>query len=129
MTYTKQIVNSEKAPAPIGPYNQARWAGNMLYISGQIPLDTQTGDMETENIEKATERVMDHIGHILQEAGLTFDNVVKCSIFLADMNDFARVNEVYGRYFPNISPAREAMQVAALPKGARVEISAICIKQ
>jgi 2-iminobutanoate/2-iminopropanoate deaminase len=128
MSESAKIVNSSDAPAPIGPYNQGRWAGNILYISGQIPLEVQSGEVITGDIEKATTLVMNHIGSILREAGLGFENVVKCSIFLTDMGHFAKVNNIYGRYFPEVAPAREAIQVAALPKGVEVEISAIACK-
>ena len=128
MTSEKTIVNSEKAPAPIGPYNQARWAGSTLYVSGQIPLNAESGNLENDTIEAATHRVMKNVGFILHQAGLDFDDLVKCTILLTDINDFQQVNEVYGQYFTNISPAREAFQVTALPKGAKVEISAIAYK-
>lgn len=125
----KQIINTSQAPAPIGPYNQAVFAGDMLFVSGQIPLDAATGQLVESGIQDETEKVMQNLGAILQEAGLDFSNVVKSSIFLTDMNQFAAVNEVYARYFPSNAPARECVQVAALPKFVRVEISVIACRR
>lgn len=126
---TKQIISSNAAPAPIGPYNQAVFAGGFLFISGQIPLDTQSGELVLGNVAAETEKVMQNLEAILNEAGLSFEHVVKSSIFLTDMGQFATVNEVYGRYFDAATaPARETVQVAALPKGVNVEISMIAWK-
>ncbi|MBS1643590.1 MAG: RidA family protein [Bacteroidetes bacterium] len=126
---TKQIISSNAAPAPIGPYNQAVLAGGFLFISGQIPLDTQSGELVQGSIAAETEQVMQNLAAILKEAGLSFEHVVKTSIFLTDMGQFATVNEVYGRYFESATaPARETVQVAALPKGVNVEISMIAWK-
>jgi len=119
----KEVVNSSAAPAPIGPYNQAIKANGFLFVSGQIALNAATGNMDNENISVETERVMQNIIHILKEAGLGLESVVKTSIFLQNMNDFAVVNEIYGKYMPQPYPARETIQVARLPKDANVEIS------
>lgn len=125
----KEIVESQKAPAPIGPYSQAVKAGGMLYVSGQIPLDQESGNLITGNVEEETKLVMENLGFILSAAGLSFEHVVKCSIFIKDMNDFAKINEIYGSYFTNNPPARETVQVARLPKDVSVEISCIAIAQ
>ncbi len=125
----KKIINTVNAPAPIGPYNQAILAGNTLYISGQIPIDPSTGDLISDDIKKETRQCMENLKAILTEAGLTFENVVKSSIFLSDMKQFAMVNEVYGSYFNSeTAPARETVEVANLPKFVNVEISMIAIK-
>lgn len=125
---SKIIVNSPDAPAPIGPYSQAVKAGNTLYISGQIPFDQATGEMINENITEETHQVMKNIEAILSEAGMTFDNIVKCSIFIKDMNQFATINEAYGVYFKSNPPARECVEVARLPKDVNVEISCIAVE-
>ncbi len=124
----KQIINTNQAPAPIGPYNQAVKAGNILYVSGQIPLDPATGEIVKSGITDEAHMVMKNLQAVLTEAGLTFDNIVKTTIFLTDMNDFPKVNDVYGSYFSGNYPARETVQVAALPKGVNVEISVIAHK-
>ncbi len=121
----KHIINTSGAPAPIGPYNQAVRTGNLLFVSGQIPMDAASGDLVQSGIMAETEKVMENLAAILKEAGLGFSNVVKSSIFLTDMHQFAQVNEVYARYFPEQAPARECVQVAALPKFVNVEISVI----
>jgi 2-iminobutanoate/2-iminopropanoate deaminase len=121
----KQIIQTNAAPAPIGPYSQAVKLGAFLFVSGQISLDSVTGSLVTSGIEQETEKVMENIGAILKAAGMDFTNVVKSTIFLTDMGQFNDVNEVYGRYFGDQAPARETVQVAALPKGVRVEISVI----
>ena len=122
----KKIIRTDNAPAPIGPYNQAVQFGNMLFISGQIPLDPKTGDLVQGDIKTETTQVMKNLEAILTEAGMTFANVLKTSIFLMDMGQFAQVNEVYGGYFNNeTAPARETVQVSGLPKGVNVEISMI----
>lgn len=120
-----KIIVTEHAPAPIGPYNQAVMAGNMLFISGQIPLDTKTGELKMDSIEEETHLVMANLKAILTEAGMSFSNVVKTSIFLTDMALFTRVNEVYGSYFSADFPARETIAVKGLPKNVNVEISMI----
>jgi len=122
----KKIINTSNAPAPIGPYNQAVLNGNMLYTSGQIAIDPKTGKLVTDSIQAETELVMKNLKAILTEAGMTFENVLKSSIFINDMNNFAQINEVYGRYFdPETAPARETVEVANLPKFVNVEISVI----
>jgi 2-iminobutanoate/2-iminopropanoate deaminase len=121
----KEIINTSQAPAPIGPYNQATRANNMLFISGQIPADPETGELLMSSIEEETHRVMKNLKAILEAAGLGFENVLKTSIFISDMDNFSRINEVYGSYFSGEYPARETVQVARLPKDVNVEISAI----
>lgn len=121
---SKKIIFTEKAPAAIGPYSQAVLAGNTLYVSGQIALDlAPLGDVNAE-----TQRIMENIGHILTEAGMDYTNVVKSTIFLKNMDDFAIVNEVYGNFYQDNPPARETVQVAKLPKDVNVEISLIAVK-
>ena len=124
----KEVINTTNAPAPIGPYSQAIATGNFVFVSGQIPMDPSTSEIISENIKAETKKVMENIQAILTEAGLTFSNIVKTSIFLTDMQSFAQVNEVYGTYFTDQFPARETIQVAALPKNVNVEISVIAIK-
>ncbi|TWR23934.1 RidA family protein [Mucilaginibacter achroorhodeus] len=124
----KTIIKTDKAPAPIGPYNQAVAANGLLFVSGQIPADPSTGDIVTTGITDEAKLVMENLKAILTEAGLGFDAVVKSTIFLTDMQTFAQVNEVYGSYFSADFPARETVQVAALPKGVNVEISVIALK-
>ncbi len=123
----KKAIKTDKAPAPIGPYNQAIMAGNMLYVSGQVPINAANGELEKGDMKEQTRMVMENLKAILKEAGLDFSNVVKCSIFISDMKDFPKINEVYGSYFTDIAPARETVQVAGLPLGADVEISCIAI--
>lgn len=121
---SKKIIFTENAPAAIGPYSQAVLAGNTLYVSGQIALDlAPLGDIKAE-----TQRIMENLGHILAEAGMDYINVVKSSIFLKNMDDFAIVNEVYGSFYPENPPARETVQVAKLPRDVNVEISVIAVK-
>ncbi len=122
------IINTPNAPAPIGPYNQAVMAGNMLFVSGQIALDPQSGELLIADLTTETNKVLENIKAIVTEAGLDFSHIVKTSIFLKDMGDFARVNEIYGSYFTDNYPARETVQVAALPKNVNVEISVIAYK-
>lgn len=125
----KKIISTPNAPAPIGPYNQAVLSGNTLYISGQIPLDPITGNLIEGDIEKETKQSMENLKAILHAAGMNFENVVKSSIFLKDMNQFAQVNKVYAHYFDeSTAPARETVEVANLPKFVNVEISMIAIK-
>ncbi len=124
----KKIIFTEKAPAPIGPYNQAVLKGDTLYTSGQIALHPETGALITDSIEAETEQVMQNMKAVLEAAGMTFENVVKATIFIMDMNDFANINTVYGSYFnEKTAPARETVQVACLPKNVNVEISMIAI--
>lgn len=121
----KRIIQSEQAPAPIGPYSQAVLAGNMLYVSGQIALHPVSGELVMSNLEAETRQVMENIRSILAQASVSFDAIVKSSIFLSDMAHFTRVNEVYASYFSVSYPARETVQVAGLPKNVNVEISVI----
>jgi len=121
----KQIINTTKAPAPIGPYNQAIKAGSMLFVSGQIALHPETNELVKTDIMAETHQVMQNLKNILAEAGMSFADVVKATIFITDMNAFSDINEVYGKYFTGNFPARETVQVAALPKGVNVEISVI----
>jgi 2-iminobutanoate/2-iminopropanoate deaminase len=124
----KKIIFTEKAPAPIGPYNQAVLKGDTLYTSGQIAINPATGELVTNTIESETEQVMQNMKAVLAAAGMTFENVVKTTIFIMDMNDFANINTVYGAYFnETTAPARETVQVAGLPKNVNVEISMIAI--
>jgi len=125
----KKIINTPKAPAPIGPYNQAVLSGDTLYISGQIPLDPQSGELVAGDIKKETARSMENLKAILQAADMDFENVVKATIFIKDMAQFGEINEVYGQYFdPDTAPARETVEVANLPKYVRVEISMIAVR-
>ena len=122
----KKIITTTNAPAPLGPYNQATIANNTLYVSGQIAINSATGEFVMDNITVETKQVMENIKAILDEAGVTFENIVKSSIFLSDMNNFNAVNEVYASYFNEATaPARECVQVAVLPKNVNVEISVI----
>ena len=123
----KQIIKTTNAPAPIGPYSQAVQAGNFLFVSGQVAINPENGELNIGNIEEETHQVMRNLKAVLLEAGLTFDNVVKSTIFLSDMSTFAQVNEVYGQYFTADFPARETVQVSVLPKNVNVEISVIAI--
>lgn len=124
---SKIIINSDKAPQPIGPYSQAVKVKDTLYVSGQIPLVASTGAVIKNDIAEATEQVMKNIWAILNEANMDFTNVVKCSIFVTDMKDFSIVNATYEKFFDNDPPARETVEVSALPKGVDVEISCIAI--
>lgn len=125
----KKIIQTEAAPAPIGPYNQAVLAGNTLYLSGQIALNPSTGELVSGSIEAETEQVMQNLKAVLAAAGLGFEQVVKTSIFVKDMHQFAQINSVYGKYFDSESaPARETVEVANLPKFVNVEISMIAVK-
>jgi 2-iminobutanoate/2-iminopropanoate deaminase len=124
---SKTVVYSSNAPEPIGPYSQAIQTGNMLFISGQIAIQRSTGNILKNTIEEETEQVMLNLKEILQAAGMTFDNVVKSSIFLKDMNNFPKVNEIYGKYFTANPPARETVEVSRLPKDVNVEISCIAV--
>jgi 2-iminobutanoate/2-iminopropanoate deaminase len=124
----KQIIKTDQAPAPVGPYNQAIIANGILYVSGQIAINPATGALETQDIKTETERVMQNLAAVLKEANSSFEQVIKCSIFMADMGDYAAINEVYARYFnDHTAPAREAVEVANLPKYVHVEISCIAL--
>ena len=121
----RSTVKTEGAPAAIGPYSQAILHGDTLYCSGQIAIDPETGVMVTDGVEAEAERVLENLGAVLKAAGMTYENVVQCTVYLADMDDYALVNEVYASYFREDPPARETISVKALPRGARVEISCI----
>jgi len=124
----KTIIYTEKAPAPIGPYNQAVLKGNTLYTSGQIALNPETMELVTDTIESETKQVMENMKAVLEAAGMTFENVVKTSIFIMNMDDFGKINTIYGSYFnKKTAPARETVQVACLPKNVNVEISMIAV--
>lgn len=125
----KQTINTKQAPSPIGPYSQAIAAGNFLFISGQIPVDASTEKLITGDVRDETHQVMKNLKAILAEGGMNFSHVVKASIFVTDMNNFGAVNEIYGKYFDGGNfPARETVEVAALPKGVQVEISMIAAR-
>jgi 2-iminobutanoate/2-iminopropanoate deaminase len=125
---SKKIIFTEKAPAPFGPYNQAVLKGGTLFMSGQIAMNPATGELVLDNIEAETKQVMENLKSVLEAAGMTFENVVKTSIFIMDMNDFGRINAVYGSYFnEETAPARETVQVATLPKNVNIEISMIAM--
>jgi 2-iminobutanoate/2-iminopropanoate deaminase len=121
----KKVIHTDNAPKAIGPYSQAVMAGGMLFVSGQIPINPQTGELSTADISEQTKLVMDNIGAILKAAGLSYENIVKTTCLLADINDFAAMNKVYAEYFPTNPPARSAFAVKDLPKGARLEIEVI----
>lgn len=122
------IINSTKAPAPIGPYSQATLANGILYVSGQIALDADSGNLVNDSIENETHKVMQNLQAILTEAGMDFSNVLKCTIFVKDLNNFGKINETYGSYFTSNPPARETVEVSRLPKDVNVEISCIATK-
>lgn len=124
----KKIINTPKAPAALGPYSQAVEANGTLYISGQVPVDPATGKVVEGGINEQTERVMRNIGAILEEAGYSYENVVKSTCLLSDMNNFAAMNEVYGKYYPENPPARAAFGVVKLPLGVMIEIETIAAK-
>ncbi len=124
----KQVIKTDKAPAPIGPYNQAIMTGNTLYVSGQVPINPETGKLEKEDVKHQTKLVMENIKAILDKAEMNFSHIIKCSIFISDMKDFPQINEVYGSYFEDSFPARETIAVKGLPLGADVEISCIAVK-
>lgn len=124
----KKIVHTDKAPAPIGPYSQAVWAGTTLFVSGQIAINPANGNLVQDSLQAEATQVMENLKAILENEGLTFGNIVKTSIFLSDMKLFAEVNEVYAQYFKLDFPARETVAVLGLPKGVNVEISVVAIK-
>lgn len=125
----KKIINTPNAPAPIGPYNQAVLVGNMLYTSGQIAINPKTGELELDSISSETTLVMENLKAVLAAADMTFENVIKSTIFISDMNNFSAINKVYGTYFNSeTAPARETVEVANLPKFVNVEISVIAVK-
>ncbi len=122
------VVKTPLAPAAIGPYSQGILVGPTLYCSGQIAIDPKTGSMIAGTIDEEAERVLENIGAVLQAVGMNFENVVRCTVYLTDINDYAQVNEIYAQYFNETPPAREAVQVTALPRGARVEISCVAVR-
>jgi len=124
----KKAIKTSEAPKALGPYSQGIMVNGMLFVSGQIPLDPHTGEILKDDIQKQTKQVMANVLAILKEAGMDFSNVVKTSIFLSDMKNFEKVNEVYASYFSDIPPARECIQAACLPKNADIEISVIAVK-
>ena len=124
----KKVIRTDKAPSPIGPYSQAIQAGNTLYVSGQIAINPADGQLITNNIIREATLVMENIGAILKESGFGFQDIVKTTIYLKDMQDFQSVNEVYGNYFKDNFPARETVEVSGLPKNVNVEISVIAFK-
>ena len=123
----RKVVSTDSAPAAIGPYSQAIAAGGLLFVSGQLPLDPATGQMAQGDIRALTHQVMRNIGAVVEAAGVSLNAVVRCTIYLADLNDFGAVNEVYGTYFTPPAPARATVQVARLPRDARIEIDAIAL--
>lgn len=125
----KEIITTTNAPGAIGPYSQAIRAGGMVFCSGQIPIDPATGEFVSHDVAEQTEQVMKNLGEVLRAAGTSFDSVVKTTIFLVSMDDFAIVNEVYGRYFSENKPARATVQAARLPRDAKVEIDCIAVLQ
>lgn len=125
----KTIVNTNQAPSPVGPYNQSVLAGSTLYVSGQIAIDPISGELVQDSIEAETHQVLQNLKAILQEANMDFENIVKCSVFVADMNMYSRINAIYAEYFnEQTAPARELVEVANLPKFVNIEISAIAVK-
>ena len=128
VTVSRTRVKTPLAPAAIGPYSQAVLVGDTLYCSGQIAIDPKTGHLNASGIEGETEQVLENLGAVLRAAGMDYRHVVRCTVFLADINDYAQVNEVYSRYFSDEPPAREAVEVAALPRGALVEVSCVAVR-
>ena len=124
----KEVLHTDLAPAAVGPYSQAVAANNMIFTSGQIPINPKTGKIEATTIEEQTEQVMRNLHHVLAQGGVAFDRVVKTTCFLADMNDFAAFNAVYAKYFPENPPARSCVEVGALPMGAKVEVEVIALQ-
>lgn len=128
MSYTKKILSTKKAPSAVGPYSQGILAsGDLLFVSGQIPIDPTTGSIVADDIESQTRQSLKNLGAILSEAGADYDNVVKTTVFLSDMKNFAVMNEIYMEFFSHNCPARSAVQVARLPKNVKVEIEAIAV--
>ena len=125
---SKKAIQIEDAPAPVGSYSQAILQGNLLFISGQIPLNPKTGQIEQANIQEATNRVMLNIKALIESAGMRMNQIVKCSIFLKDLGDFSTVNEIYSSYFNDVYPARETVEVSKLPLDVTIEISCIAVK-
>jgi 2-iminobutanoate/2-iminopropanoate deaminase len=126
-TEMKEIISTESAPGAIGPYSQAIKAGGMVFCSGQIPIDPATGEFVSDSVSEQTEQVLKNLSEVLKAAGCSLDDVVKTTVFLADMGDFSEMNEIYGRFFSDNKPARATVQAARLPKDARVEIDCIAL--
>ena len=124
----RTIIKTPLAPAAIGPYSQGVLAGETLYCSGQIPIDPDGGGLISGTIEAETERVLENLGAVLRAASMDYENVVRCTVYLTSMDDYAQVNEVYAQYFSESPPAREAVAVAALPRGARIEVSCVAVR-
>lgn len=124
----KEVLHTDLAPAAVGPYSQAIASNNIIFTSGQIPINPKTGKIEAATIEEQTEQVMKNLHYVLAQGGVAFDRVIKTTCFLADMNDFAAFNGVYAKYFPENPPARSCVQVAALPMGAKVEVEVIAVQ-
>ena len=124
----REIIDSPNAPAAIGPYSQGILAGNTLYCSGQVAFIPETGDLLQGDIEEEAAQTLENLGAVLRAAGMDYRNVVTCTVYLTDINDYGQVNEVYARYFNESPPAREAIEVSALPRGARVEVSCIAVR-
>ncbi|HIV96675.1 MAG TPA: RidA family protein [Candidatus Agathobaculum stercoravium] len=124
----KEVLHTDLAPAAVGPYSQAVASNNIIFTSGQIPINPKTGKIEAATIEEQTEQVMKNLHYVLAQGGVAFDRVIKTTCFLADMNDFAAFNGVYAKYFPENPPARSCVQVAALPMGAKVEVEVIAVQ-
>ncbi len=125
---SRSRIKTPLAPAAIGPYSQAILVGDTLYCSGQIAIDPESGSVVTGSVEAETERVLENLGAVLKAARMGYEQVVRCTVYLADINDYATVNEIYARYFSEAPPAREAIEVSALPRGARVEISCVAVR-
>jgi len=123
VTAAKKVIKTDRAPNPVGPYSQAIMAGNTLYLAGQIAINPENGEMVTDNIENEARQVMDNLQAVLQEAGMGMEDVVKTTIYMTDLNNFGKVNEIYGSYFGDMPPARVTVGVASLPKGANLEIT------
>ncbi len=124
----REIIDSPQAPAAIGPYSQAVLAGNTLYCSGQIAFIPETGELLQGDVEEETARALENLGAVLRAAGMDYRNAVTCTVYLTDINDYAQVNEVYARYFNESPPARAAVEVSALPRGARVEVTCVAVR-
>jgi 2-iminobutanoate/2-iminopropanoate deaminase len=121
----RRIISTDRAPSPIGPYEQAIGVDGTYYISGQVALEPSSGELQNDSVEAETHQVMKNLGAILEEAGLSYEHLVKCTIFLTDLGEFGQVNEIYGSYFSELTPARECIELSGLPKGAKVEVAAI----
>lgn len=125
---TKQIISTDKAPSAIGPYSQAVWAGDFLFASGQVPVDPTTGDLISQDVQEQTHQALKNVRSILETAGLTMDNVIKATVFIKNMDDFGKINEVYAQYFSTPFPARSCVEVARLPRDVQVEVEVVAKK-